>query len=172
MKEAPGRQVRLVAVLAAIDAVLVALAVVLAVHLHGLFTNLSVTVALAVISLLLETLVIDLPVVGFATLTASSVFALCVLQGPPVALLTAALCTSSREVTRGRGGLVSRLLSASLSFLPLASACLAYFFVSGQASPRTLLAPSQWLAVAVATAVFSAVDLGATLASVLSLIHI
>lgn len=169
MKEAPSRQVRLVAVLAATDVVVAALALSVAVHLHGVRTHLPVIGALAVLAFLLEMLAVELPVLGFVTLTAAAVFALCALQGPPSATLIALIGISGREVLRGRGGMRTRILSGSLSFLPLAAACLTLYLIGGVPSGRALLAPLQWVAVAAATAVYAVVDLAVTAASVGSL---
>lgn len=169
MKEASSRQVRLVAVLAAADCIMVAFASVLALHLRGLWVGFAAVAAFSALAVLLEAFVVDLPLLGFATLTAAPVFAIASSQGPQTAVLVALLAVIAREAIRRKGGLATRTLSLSLSFLPLATACFAFYLTAGVPNPAGLLALTQWVGVGVAVGVFVLVDMAVTAACVGSL---
>jgi diguanylate cyclase (GGDEF)-like protein len=147
-----------VAAMLGLDAMAVVGAVFLALRLGLAPPDPMTTLLLTVMVGALEMLVVDLPYVGFASLSVVGVIALAVLQGPQWAVLASALAVVVRESFRGRGDRLDRIDSASMSFVPSAASALAYWAVGGVPSGGAFLGLDQWLAVVAATVAYGAVD--------------
>lgn len=157
VRDDAGLQYRLLALLVLIDVALAGVVLALSLNTRVPLQP-AVAGTLAASAIALDLFVVDLPFLGFATLTSVAIMALAATQGALLAVCVALVAGVARETTRGRGGVVMRMLSLSLSFAPLAAACLAYSGLGGDASPRDPLALSQWLAVVSATLGYAVVD--------------